>query len=175
MGISILLAFLAAALCAALLVLTRRFHQRYTLDAISALPRKIHTIPAPRIGGIALAAGVAIGSLALEPETRSIAIALALCGIPAFLGGLAEDFTRKVSSTGRLSLTFIAAAIAYFVLDASITDLDLPGSDWLLGFAMASLLFTMFAVGGLAHGINIVDGLNGLAGFTALMVLGAIA
>ena len=169
------LAFLASAIIGTAIVLTRRFHQRFSLDQISIFRRKIHTASAPRIGGIALVAGVAAGSLALEPEARSTAITLALCGIPALLGGLGEDFTRKVSSVARLVFTFIAAAIAYFVLDASITDLALPGSAWLLGFAIPSLLFTMFAVGGLAHGINIVDGLNGLAGFTALLVLGAIA
>jgi len=168
-------AFLITVLIGALIVFTRRHHQRYSLDAISVFRRKIHTVSVPRIGGIALVAGVAIGSLALEREARGVAIILALCGIPALLGGLGEDFTRKVSSNARLSLAFISAAIAFFFLDASITDLHLPGSEWLLGFAVASLFFTMFAVGGLAHGINIVDGLNGLAGFTALMVLGAIA
>ena len=170
-----LIAFLASILLGALVVFTRGYHQRYTLDQVSAVRRKVHTTPAPRIGGFALVAGVAAGSLALEPEARSTAITLALCGIPALLGGLGEDFTHKVSSTARLCFTFTAAAIAYFVLDANITELDLPGSAWLLSFAIPSLLFTMFAVGGLAHGINIVDGLNGLAGFTALMVLGAIA
>jgi len=169
------LSFFASAGICAVIVLLRPFHQRYTLDSISAVRRKVHTAPAPRIGGLALVAGIAAGSFALEPETRSTALTLALCGIPALLGGLGEDFTRKVSSTARLCFTFIAAAIAYFVLDASITDLHLPGSAWLLSFAIPSLLFTMFAVGGLAHGINIVDGLNGLAGFTALLVLGAIA
>jgi len=170
-----LLSFVASALLAGLLLAARPFHHRFTLDKVSVFRRKVHTVSAPRIGGIALVAGVTAGSLALEPESRSVAITLALCGIPALLGGLGEDFTRKVSSTARLCLAFISAAIAFFVLDASITDLHLPGSEWLLGFAIASLFFTMFAVGGLAHGINIVDGLNGLAGFTALMVLGAIA
>ena len=174
METAVLSFFASAAICAAI-VLLRPYHQRYTLDRVSVFRRKVHTVPAPRIGGLALVAGVAAGSLALGPETRNTAITLALCGIPALLGGLGEDFTHKVSSTARLCFTFTAAAIAFFVLDASITELDLPGSAWLLSFAIPSLLFTMFAVGGLAHGINIVDGLNGLAGFTALMVLGAIA
>jgi UDP-N-acetylmuramyl pentapeptide phosphotransferase/UDP-N-acetylglucosamine-1-phosphate transferase len=170
-----ILAFLASVTFGTLIVFTRRHHQRYSLDAISVFRRKIHTVSAPRIGGIALVAGVVIGSLALEPEARRVAIILALCGVPALLGGLGEDFTRKVSSVVRLTLAFISAALAFFVLDGSIVDLKLTGSAWLLGFAIPSLLFTMFAVGGLAHGLNIVDGLNGLAGFTALLVLGAIA
>ena len=172
---SVLLSFAASALLAGLLLAARPFHERYTLDAISAFRRKIHTAAVPRVGGLAIVAGVIAGTIALPFDAQPIALALTVASIPALLGGLGEDLTRKVSSTARLSLTFISAAIAFFVLNASITDLHLPGSEWLLGFAIASLFFTMFAVGGLAHGINIVDGLNGLAGFTALMVLGAIA
>jgi UDP-N-acetylmuramyl pentapeptide phosphotransferase/UDP-N-acetylglucosamine-1-phosphate transferase len=172
---AVAISFVAAALAGLLLVLTRALHQRYTLDPISDFRRKIHTASAPRIGGLALVAGFLAGAFALEPESRDAAIALALCGLPALLGGLGEDFTRKSSSTLRLTLTFTAAAIAFFVLDAGITDLHLPGSSWILSFAVSSLLFTMFAVGGLAHGINIVDGLNGLAGFTSLLILSAIA
>jgi UDP-GlcNAc:undecaprenyl-phosphate GlcNAc-1-phosphate transferase len=170
-----LFAFLISTVAGSLIVFTRRYHLRYTLDTLSPSPRKIHTVSAPRIGSMALVAGVAAGTFALEPAARSVAITLALCGISALLGGLGEDFTRKVSSAARLCFTFISAAIAFFMLDAGITELALPGSEWVLGFGVASLLFTMFAVGGLAHGINIVDGLNGLAGFVALMVLGAIA
>jgi UDP-GlcNAc:undecaprenyl-phosphate GlcNAc-1-phosphate transferase len=171
---SAVVAFMVSVLLGRLLLMTHRFHVSYTLDAVSQYRRKVHTVPAPRIGGVALIVGVVFGSLTLPPEPRNVAIALALCAIPALLGGLGEDFTRKVSSVARLCFTFISAAIAFFMLDTSITELALPGSQWLLAFAIPSLFFTMFAVGGLAHGINIVDGLNGLAGFVALMVLGAI-
>lgn len=169
------ISFVAALVAGAVLVLTRTAHQRYTLDPISDFRRKVHTAAAPRIGGLAMTAGFLLGAAELEPGSRDVAIGLALCGLPALLGGLGEDFTRMVSSSLRLALTFVAAAIAFFVLDASITDLHLPGSAWLLSFAVPSLLFTMFAVGGLAHGVNIVDGLNGLAGITALLVLSALA
>jgi len=169
------LSFLASALVCGAIVYLRPYHQRYSIDALSYFPQKIHKNAAPRIGGLAIFGGVLAGALWYDYDIKSLGLALILCGLPAFLGGIGEDLTKKVSTVARLLLTFAAAAIAFFVLDASITDLHLPGSDWLLGFAIASLLFTMFAVGGLAHGLNIVDGLNGLAGFTALMVLGAIA
>jgi UDP-N-acetylmuramyl pentapeptide phosphotransferase/UDP-N-acetylglucosamine-1-phosphate transferase len=169
------LAFLVSALLCGAIVVLRPYHLRYSIDAISNLPGKIHSAPVPRIAGLAIFGGVLAGALYYDSAVESFGLALILCGLPAFLGGIGEDLTKKVSTVARLLLTFAGAAIAFFVLDASITDLHLPGSSWLLGFAIPSLLFTMFAVGGLAHGINIVDGLNGLAGFTALLVLGAIA
>ncbi|MDW8468729.1 MAG: glycosyltransferase [Burkholderiales bacterium] len=63
----------------------------------------------------------------------------------------------------------------FFVFDARITAIDLPGVDTVLGMAAVSLVFTMFAVGGFAHAFNIVDGLNGLAGLVAMLILSAIA
>ena len=50
-----------------------------------------------------------------------------------------------------------------------------PGLDMLLAIPVGSLLFTMFAVGGVAHAVNIIDGYNGLAGMVVLMVTAAIA
>jgi UDP-N-acetylmuramyl pentapeptide phosphotransferase/UDP-N-acetylglucosamine-1-phosphate transferase len=164
----------STAICAAI-VLLRPYHQRYSIDAISTFPQKIHGKAVPRIGGLAIFGGVLAGALWNKLDIEWLGLTLILCSLPAFLGGIGEDLTKKISTVARLLLTFVAAAIAFFVLDASITDLELPGSEWLLGFAIASLFFTMFAVGGLAHGLNIVDGLHGLAGFTALMILGAIA
>jgi UDP-N-acetylmuramyl pentapeptide phosphotransferase/UDP-N-acetylglucosamine-1-phosphate transferase len=169
------LSFLASALICGVIVYLRPYHQRYSIDAISEFPQKIHNKATPRIGGLAMFGGVLAGALWTDSYIQSLGLALVLCGLPALLGGIGEDLTKKVSTVARLLLTFAAAAIAFFVLDASITDLALPGSSWILGFAIASLFFTMFAVGGLAHGLNIVDGLHGLAGFTALLVLGAIA
>ncbi len=65
-------------------------------------------------------------------------------------------------------MAFCAAAVGFFLLDARITDLDLWGSDWLLGFGAASFLFTVFAVGGFSHALNIIDGFNGLSAVAAL-------
>lgn len=170
-----LISFLASTALCTVIFLLRPYHQRYTIDAVSAVPQKIHGHAVPRIGGVAILGGVIAGATWRHQEFEYLGLTLVFCGLPAFLGGIGEDLTKKVSTETRLLLTFVAAAIAFFVLDAGITDLALPGSAWLLSFAIPSLLFTMFAAGGLAHGVNIVDGLNGLAGFTALMILGAIA
>ena len=50
----------------------------------------------------------------------------------------------------------------------------MPGLDWLLGFTAISVLFTAFAVGGVANAINIIDGFNGLSSGSALISLVAI-
>ena len=170
-----LVAFLLSTAICGGIVLLRPLHERFSIDAISDFPGKVHASPTPRIGGIAIFAGIVAGALWYDTDVRSLALALILCGLPAFLGGIGEDFTKKVSTTARLLLTFAGAAIAFFLLDARITTLDMPYSGVLLGMAIPSLLFTMFAVGGYAHATNIVDGLNGLAGFATLIALAAVA
>jgi UDP-GlcNAc:undecaprenyl-phosphate GlcNAc-1-phosphate transferase len=98
-----------------------------------------------------------------------------LAAAPAFVGGLSEDLTKRFSPSVRLATAFCAAAAGFFILDARITDLDLWGSDWVLGFGAISFLFTVFAVGGFSHALNIIDGFNGLSAIAALMMLAALA
>ncbi|MGH9807228.1 MAG: MraY family glycosyltransferase [Terriglobia bacterium] len=108
-------------------------------------------------------------------SASSLFTTLLACAVPAFAGGLAEDVTRRVSVGTRLLLTFVAAGIGFFLLDARITAVDVPGVDSLLGFSACSFAFTLFAVGGFANAMNIVDGFNGLAGAIALIYVAAIA
>ena len=140
-------------------------------------PQKFHLKPTPRIGGIPVLCGLT-AAVVLVPTNSPIVelmLPLLLCGLLAFVGGLAEDFTKRIRVRLRLLLTFVSAALGYFLLDARITELGLPGFDWALQFTFFSLAFTMFAVGGFAQAMNIIDGFNGLAGVIALIFLGAIA
>jgi hypothetical protein len=47
--------------------------------------------------------------------------------------------------------------------------LDIWGVDWLMKITLVSVLFTAFAVGGVANSINIIDGFNGLASFASFL------
>ncbi len=169
-----LLAFFAAFAACGLLVGAKRFH-RVGLDLAGSGPQKVHDSSVPRIGGVPVVAGILLGAAWLGTTVHSNWIfILVLAGIPAFAGGLYEDLTKRFPPGARLLTAFGAAAVGFFLLDARITGLDLWGSDWLLGFAAASFVFTVFAVGGFSHALNIVDGFNGLSAITALMMLAAL-
>src|SRR3989442_1084292 len=100
---------------------------------------------------------------------------LLLASLPAFLGGITEDVTKNVGVQARLLLTMLAAAFGVWVLGAIIPRIDIPGFDTLLKWAPFAIAFTMFAVGGVANSINIIDGYNGLAAGHAVIVLAAMA
>ncbi len=141
-------------------------------------PQKFHTHPTPRIGGIPVLIGLIGAALLLRDELPSVFELIGIClvcAIFAFAGGLVEDFTKQVQVRLRLLLTFASATLGFVFLDARITQLDVPGFDWALQFTAISFAFTLFAVGGFAHAVNIVDGFNGLAGVVSLIFLAAIA
>lgn len=166
------------AVCA-LLILTQRWHGKHSLDHDLSGIQKIHQAPVPRVGGVGLATGLTIGAFVgfmLGGKTYPVTLQLLLCATPVFMAGLMEDLTKKVSVRARLYASFASAAIAAWLLNAYLTQLDTPVLDTLVAFAPFAVLFTCVAVGGMTHAINIIDGLNGLAaGCVALMLTGLAA
>jgi len=71
--------------------------------------------------------------------------------------------------TQRLLATMVSGVLAWWITDYSLSRVDIWGVDWLLGYTFASVVFTAFAVGGVANSINIIDGFNGLASAMATL------
>jgi UDP-N-acetylmuramyl pentapeptide phosphotransferase/UDP-N-acetylglucosamine-1-phosphate transferase len=141
------------------------------LDYVRDGLRKVHVSPTPRIGGIAIAAGCVAGvavNCVMSGQLCAWSVLL-LCAAPGFAWGLIEDFSGRGAVMVRLVLTATAASLGFFLVDARITQLHVPGLDWLLAFNAFSFAFTVFAVTGVAHSINVIDGLNGLSGVIALL------
>ena len=161
-----------ALLVALLLVATQNWHGHHTMDSDEGI-QKFHTEPTPRVGGIAIAAGVVVGYLMAHPDRKSLLGPLILAGIPAFAFGLLEDITKKVSVRTRLLATMGSGVLGWAITGYSITDANVWGMNWLLSFPLISVAFTAFAIGGIANAINIVDGFNGLSSGTVLIILAA--
>lgn len=169
-AVAVLLAALSAWLSARALV--RRFARgsKAFEDTWGGL-RKVHVFPTPRLGGVAIAAGCMAGAVVSCVVTGVLCpwSLLLLCAAPGFAWGLIEDFSGRGEILARLALTAAAPALAFFLLDARIAQLDVPGVDRALAINAVSFAFTVFAVTGVAHSMNVIDGLNGLAGVVALL------
>jgi UDP-N-acetylmuramyl pentapeptide phosphotransferase/UDP-N-acetylglucosamine-1-phosphate transferase len=98
-----------------------------------------------------------------------------LAGIHAFVFGLAEDFTKRVSVSKRLLATMASGLLAWWLSGYTLSRVDIWGLDTLLQWLPFGVLFTAFAVGGVANAINIIDGLNGLASSMVMWALLGIA
>ena len=177
----VLLASGIAFLVCYLIIISERLHGRFSNDGTETGPQKFHSLPTPRIGGVALAAALAGSILAMilfgwmRPTAVEGVGLLALAATPAFLSGLGEDLTKKISVLMRLIFTISSAVVASLLVGATLDRLDVPGLDTLLQWPIFAIAFTAIAVGGITNAINIIDGYNGLAGGYAVIVLAALA
>ena len=170
----LLVAFTAAAVLGLWIVRSGHKGAAFAHDHDLDGPQKFHSRPVPRIGGLAIVAGVAAGCVALSvalPDSAAFAAWLLFCAAPAFLAGLAEDVTKRVSPALRLAFTALAAALAFWLVDAAITRTAIPGLDTLVSYRVGSMLVTVFVVAGVANAVNIIDGFNGLASMCSVMML----
>jgi UDP-GlcNAc:undecaprenyl-phosphate/decaprenyl-phosphate GlcNAc-1-phosphate transferase len=181
-GWQLVFIWLASLAAAQLVVITKKWHEPWTGDFENSGVQKHHAGSPPRIGSIPLMCGVALGILYLAraglPHTTEAARTLGLlllASLPVVLLGLAEDVTKKVSVRVRFFGAVVSALLAIALLHSRILRADVPLLDSLLQFAPLSMLFTVFMVCGYTNAMNIVDGLNGLAGGLALLMLGATA
>lgn len=178
----VLLASGVAALVVSLLVgwLIVRFehlHAWASHDALDSGPQKFHSRATPRIGGVPVAVGMGAGlwlSSAMGGAPAGELALFALSVLPAFLSGLIEDLTKRVGPDMRLWASFLSALICVYFFDLVIGRLDFPLVDSVLAWYPLALAFTVVAVGGVPHAINIIDGYNGLAGGSVVLMLVAI-
>lgn len=173
------LSFLLSVVVGAVVIRFNHLHSHVSGDHAGSGPQKFHAHPTPRIGGVPIMVGMLTGLASAvwinRWATGEWVGAWLIVVLPAFAGGIAEDLTKKVGALHRLLLSFVAAGLGFWLLDARLIRLDLGVVDtWLAGSLALSLVLTMIAAGGVAHALNIIDGFNGLAGMVTVLILGAL-
>lgn len=175
-----LIALLVSLIVCSLNIVTERWHGRYSFDVDVNGVQKVHKQLVSRTGGIALLSGVLAVPVfghfdyypvAVREETRLIILKFLLAATPAFLAGIIEDLTKKVSVRTRLCSVFVSAFLAAWLLGAHLPRLDIWILDGVLDWVPLSLAVTAFAVVGVTNSINIVDGFHGVAGGTVVVIL----
>jgi UDP-GlcNAc:undecaprenyl-phosphate GlcNAc-1-phosphate transferase len=161
---------LAMVITIAVLPIFGRFAARWRVVDQPGL-RKVHLAPVPRIGGVAMAIGVCVAALIgvpLEPADRYFLMA---AGLLTVFGALDDrfDLDYRIKLVGQL----LAAGIVVFAADTQIHALTL--ADRIFLPAWLSMPFSMIFLVGITNAINLADGLDGLAGGTTFLCLGALA
>jgi len=165
---------IASFLVSVLLVSTKSWHGAFSVDETEGI-QKFHFSPTPRIGGVAILAGLFVAWFSASQELKSMIGIFLVAGLPAFVFGIAEDTTKKVSVLQRLLATMASGLLAWWLTGYSITRVDVWGIDSVLSVSFISVLFTCFVVGGVANSINMIDGFNGLASTTSTLALTSFA
>jgi UDP-N-acetylmuramyl pentapeptide phosphotransferase/UDP-N-acetylglucosamine-1-phosphate transferase len=172
--IALAIALAVSALISVLIVVTRRFHGRFTYDSHIGV-QKLHRCPTPRVGSLAILGGAIAGGAVLAGQAQADLWYLLAAAVPAMVVGFLEDVTKRVGVKMRLVATFVSGLLFCLLSGYYIHRVDIPGADLLLSVPLFAVLFTTFAVAGIAHAINIIDGVNGLSAGTALVILGGFA
>ena len=159
-----------------LIVRSAGWHLHYTGDQPGAQVQKFHTRAVPRVGGLGVLLGIVVAGLLLPLPKAELELfwLLILSLMPAFIGGFLEDITRRVGPGVRLLLTVITAGFAFSLAGVHFERSDVGWLDKAMTFLPVAYLMLLFAVAGVAHAINIIDGYHGLAGGVAIIILGAM-
>jgi UDP-GlcNAc:undecaprenyl-phosphate GlcNAc-1-phosphate transferase len=169
--VQLFLAFVVAlSVTAALIPLLARWAPAIGLTDAPG-PRKVHSVPVPRVGGLAMAAGLFVATLLtveLSPPVRGLLLGLLV--LIAF--GLWDDRVN-LGYGAKFAGQVIAVGICMFVGNINIGSLAFGGLDSVPP-AISTLITGVFLIG-ITNAINLADGLDGLAGGMALLCLCAIA
>ena len=150
-------------------------HRFKLLDIPS--PRRRHRQPTPTNGGICIFIAWALGMIVfavMQPEwihenAKSLTVLAASLAILIPLGLL--DDIRGLSSTTKLIFQS-AAAIIPIIFDPHVHGVCLAWQS-MLGIAVWPM--ALLWIVGITNAVNLIDGLDGLAGGTSVLVCGSIA
>jgi UDP-GlcNAc:undecaprenyl-phosphate GlcNAc-1-phosphate transferase len=138
--------------------------------------RRLHTLPVPRVGGVAIYCSVGLALAALPfvdnrvtevlGQSRREVVAVLLSSTFVFAYGLFDDLVGA-----KAKWKFIAqgaAALLLFALGVRIHAVTVPLVGSFEIPTILSLIFTLVWVIGISNAFNLIDGLDGLATGAAL-------
>ena len=165
------------AVCAAILIFKHQIlslaDKREDLSSVQSM----HTAPTPRLGGTAVVFGI-ISSMvvvAWTPLERQGTIIYLLTLSPILIAGLLEDIGVAVSPRIRLAAAIIAGLLTSLAWGIWVSAINVPGIDTLLAYAPLAIPLTVLGAAGVTNAFNLIDGLNGLAGFITLSTAVSLA
>ena len=137
-------------------------------------PQQIHERETIRVGGAAVVAGVLLGLVFLWPGPQHFTVIL-LCIAPIFLIGISEDVTNNVSALARLIISIVSATSLVIFSGTVISPTGFVPFDLFLTMPALAAILSIVSVTTMCHAMNIIDGLNGLASGTSIIILTSIA
>lgn len=165
------LAFVVAlSITAALIPLLVRFAPAVGLTDAPG-PRKLHSVPVPRVGGLAMAVGVLVPVLLTVPLTRAVTGLVA--GIVVLLLFGVWDDHKSLGYRTKFAGQILAVALCMAIGGLRVGTLFVGASEMSSGIAATVLTFVFLI--GVTNAVNLADGLDGLAGGLVLLCLCAIA
>ncbi len=134
--------------------------------------RKIHTHPIPRVGGVAIFLAGLLGTLPfLLQEEKTLGVLLA--GTFNFLVGLIDDL-KDLPPKVKLGGQFFACLILFYFNVRIEFVTDFVAGEGLIAVGLFTYPLTLLWIIGLTNTINLIDGVDGLAGGIVFIALATL-
>ena len=127
--------------------------------------RRMHTVPIPRMGGLAIFIGFLLSVLIFSKEIDRGLQSILLGAIVLVILGVFDD-KYALGAKLKLFIQLLAAAIVVFYGDLRIDRLTNPFGSSLYSywdFGVFSYLITIIWIVAITNAVNFIDGLDGLA------------
>ena len=123
--------------------------------------RKIHHVPMPRLGGVAIFISFLIGYMIFGTINTQM-ISILIGSFLLLLIGIFDDI-KPIKARYKLVVQILAAVVVVFYGQIYFQEISLFGLNISLNVWLAKILSAFFIVA-IANAINLIDGLDGLAG-----------
>lgn len=134
--------------------------------------RKVHKVPTPRCGGLAIFGGFLIGYMIYgEPTTQMLSILIGAF-IIVFTGFI--DDIKPIRARTKFLFQVLAAGVVVFYGNTFFKEITLLGLHLTFPYIVNTLISIIFIVS-VTNAINLIDGLDGLASGISIINFATIA
>lgn len=131
--------------------------------------RKIHKVPMPRLGGLAIYFSFLLGYI-LYGEINTQMISILIASFLLIIVGIFDDI-KSVPARYKFLFQVIAASIVVLYGNLGFTEISFLGLKFYFNSVVNDIIAIIFIVG-ITNAINLIDGLDGLAsGVSAIYFL----
>jgi UDP-GlcNAc:undecaprenyl-phosphate GlcNAc-1-phosphate transferase len=132
--------------------------------------RKVHTVPMPYLGGVAILVSFTIVTLFSQPAEMEYKPIIIGAAILCFVGLVDDKYDLKPMVKFIGQLVAIGVPIYYGIIIDTITPFGIE-----INFGVLSVLVTVIWMAAIINAINLIDGLDGLATGVVIIALASIA
>lgn len=164
--------FLLCFVISVVIVLTKPLHSGLTADTLQGA-QKFHQGNVPRIGGLSIFSSLFLGSSLFEfPD---LITTMMIACFPVFVFGFIEDLFKSVTSLYRLLASLLTSILFVYLSGSYFTSVDIFLFDRIFYDLHIWPFLTVLALAALINSINIIDGFNGLASGSSILIGLALA
>ena len=162
--INVALAFIAAIVIAfAATPIVRAFANRVGALDVPQDYTRVHKVPIPRLGGLAIFFGFLFAVVLFAEVSRQVQ-GLLLGAVIIVISGVIDDIS-ELKWYVKLAFQFAAAGIAVYhgIIVNAVSNPNIFSSAEILAFGNLAIPITILWIVGITNAVNLIDGLDGLA------------